>query len=61
MSQVKIQQTSDVYDKAANASLKTSKIYAVWIAAHFGVTTIATLLWLALLGWLLVHGAANLF
>ena len=57
MSQVETQQTLD----ADNASTKTSRIYAVWVAAHFGVAAIATLLWIALLGWLLAHEAVNLF
>ena len=57
MSRVETQQTLD----ADNASAKTSRIYAVWVAAHFGVATIATLLWIALLGWLLAQEAVNLF
>src|SRR5271163_4050086 len=57
MPHVETQQTLD----ADNASTKTSRIYAVWVAAHFGVATIATLLWIALLGWLLAREAENLF
>jgi hypothetical protein len=57
MSHVETKQTLD----ADNASAKTSRIYAVWVAAHFGVAAIATLLWIALLGWLLAQEAVNLF
>ena len=57
MSRVETQQTLD----ADNASANTSRIYAVWVAAHFAVATIATLLWIALLGWLLAREAVNMF
>jgi hypothetical protein len=47
MSQMEKQQTLDVDNAADNESPKTSRLFRAWVAAHFGVTAIASLLWVA--------------
>jgi hypothetical protein len=61
MSQMEKQQTLDVDNAADNKSPKTSRLFRAWVAAHFGVTAIASLLWVALLVWLFAKAAVNLF
>jgi hypothetical protein len=47
MFQMEKQQTLDVDNAADNESPKTSRLFRAWVAAHFGVTAIASLLWVA--------------
>lgn len=60
MSHAEIQQTlvTDVENEQTldhdNVNSKTSVLYAVWLVVLFGVGIIATLLWMALIVWLLV-------
>jgi hypothetical protein len=61
MSQMEKQQTLDVDNAADNESPKTSRLFRAYVAAHFGVTAIASLLWVALLVWLFAKAAVNLF
>ena len=44
MSQIENQQTLKVDNAADNESPKTSRLFQAWVAAHFGVTAIASLL-----------------
>jgi hypothetical protein len=61
MSQIENQQTLDVDNADDNESPKTSRLFRAWVVAHFGVTAIAGLLWVALLVWLFAKAAVNLF
>ena len=53
------QQTLVVDYVADNESPKTSRLFRAWVVAHFGVTAIASLLWVTLLVWLFAKAAVN--